>query len=41
MADPKPNPKPTEDDVVHTKEEDKNLDRDGRERQPNEQTDEK
>lgn len=41
MADPKPAPKPTEEDVRNTKEEDKNLDRDGRERQPNEHTDRK
>jgi len=43
MADPKsnPQPKPTEEDVRNTKEEDKNLDHDGRERQPNTQTDKK
>lgn len=41
MADKQPSPKPTEDDVVHTGEEEKNVDRDGRERQPNQQTDQK
>jgi hypothetical protein len=41
MADSKPVPKPTDEEVRNTKEEDKNLDRDGRERQPNEQTDKK
>jgi hypothetical protein len=34
-------PKPTEDDVNNTKEEDNNLDRDGGERQPNQQADRK
>jgi hypothetical protein len=40
MGDPK-QPKPAEGDVKNTKEEEKNLDRDGRERQPNQQTDRK
>ncbi len=34
-------PKPTEKDVENTKEEDKNVDRDGGERQPNQHTDQK
>ena len=33
--------KPTEKDVKQTREEDKNVDRDGRERQPSEHTDQK
>ena len=41
MAEPKTNPKPTEEDVRKTKEEEKNVDRDGGERQPNQQTDKK
>lgn len=40
-TDPKPAQKPTEKDVKNTKEEDKNVDRDGRERQPNQHTDKK
>lgn len=35
------NPKPTEEDVKRTPAENQSVDRDGRERQPNEQTDEK
>jgi hypothetical protein len=41
MDESKPAPKPTEEDVHKTKEEEKNADRDGRERQPNEHTDRK
>jgi len=41
MTEPKKEQKPTEKDVEQTPEEAKNLDRDGRERQPNEHTDEK
>ncbi|MDQ2842357.1 MAG: hypothetical protein M3Y72_15200 [Acidobacteriota bacterium] len=40
-TDPKPKDKPAEKDVQGTKEEDKNVDRDGRERQPNQHTDKK
>ncbi len=40
-TDPKPTDKPTEKDAKATKEEDKNLDHDGRERQPNQQTNNK
>jgi hypothetical protein len=36
-----PDPKPTETDVNQTPEEEKNLDRDGRERQPNQHTNDK
>jgi len=41
MATSKPNPKPTEEDVVNKPEDEKNVDRDGRERQPTDQSDEK
>ena len=41
VAETKKSPKPTEEDVNKTKEEDKNLDRDGGERQPNQQTNQK
>jgi hypothetical protein len=41
MPDPKSDPKPTETDVENTPEQDQNLDRDGRERQPNQQSDKK
>ena len=40
-TDPKPEQKPTEKDVKNTKEEDKHVDRDGGQRQPNEHTDQK
>lgn len=36
-----PNPKPTEDEVLSKAEEEKNLDRDGGEKQPTEQSDSK
>jgi hypothetical protein len=41
MADPKQDPKPTETDVQNKPEEEKNLDADGRERQPPDHTDRK
>lgn len=37
---PKPNPKPTEEDVNEPNQQEQNIDRDGRERYPNEQADE-
>ena len=37
----KQEPKPTEDEVNNTPEHEKNVDRDGGERQPNQQTDRK
>ncbi len=40
-TNPKPTDKPTEKDVQDTKEEDKHVDRDGGERQPNQHTDKK
>lgn len=40
-TNPKPSDKPTENDVRNTDEDEKNLDRDGRERQPNQHTDHK
>lgn len=39
--DPKPQRKPTEKDVQHTPEEQKNVDRDGGQRQPTDHTDKK
>lgn len=36
-AEPKPNPKPTEEDINDIKQQEQNVDRDGRERFPNEQ----
>jgi hypothetical protein len=41
MSDPKQDPKPTQTDVQNTPPEEQNVDRDGRERMPNEQTDNK
>jgi hypothetical protein len=42
MADnPKTPPKPTEEEVKNTPEHEKNVDRDGREQQPNAHTDQK
>lgn len=40
-TDPKPTDKPTEKDVQHTSEEQKNLDQDGGERQPSQHTNDK
>ena len=40
-TDPKPAQKPTEKEVEHTKEEEKHVDRDGGERQPNQHTNDK
>ena len=40
-TDPKPAQKPAEKDTEHTKEEEKNVDRDGGERQPNQHTNDK
>jgi hypothetical protein len=40
-TEPKPRQKPTERDVKNTKEEEKNVDRDGHERQPNQHTTQK
>jgi hypothetical protein len=39
MAEPKPNPKPTEEDINDPKQQEQNMDRDGRERYPDEQAD--
>lgn len=36
-GEPKPNPKPTEEDINNPRQQEENLDRDGRERYPNEQ----
>lgn len=41
MNDPKKEPAPTETDVKNTPEDQQNLDRDGGERQPNQQSDSK
>ena len=38
---PKPNPKPDEADINNPQQQETNLDRDGRERYPNEQADQK
>ena len=40
-TEPKPSDKPADNDVRNTKEEEKNVDRDGGERQPNQHTDRK
>ncbi len=40
-TDPKPTDKPTEKDVQNTPEQDKNVDRDGGERQPNQVSNDK
>lgn len=39
-AEPKPNPKPTEENINAPQQQEENVDRDGRERYPNEQADE-
>ena len=39
--EPKPNPKPSDEDIHSPKKDDTNFDRDGRERYPNEQSDQK
>ena len=39
-AEPKPNPKPTEQDINNPTQQEQNVDRDGRERYPNEQAEE-
>jgi len=41
METPKTNPKPTEEDVLNKPEEEKSVDRDGRERQPTEHSESK
>lgn len=41
MSEKKPDPKPTETEVKNTPEREQNVDRDGRERMPNEHTDTK
>lgn len=41
MSDPKKDPKPTETDVQNKPEEEKHLDRDGGERQPSDQSNQK
>ncbi len=38
-SQPKPNPKPTEEDINNPEQQEQNVDRDGRERYPNEQAD--
>jgi hypothetical protein len=37
--EPKPNPKPTEEDINNPQQQEQNVDRDGRERYPDEQAD--